>query len=468
MKQQAQKLWHDARNILNRRALRRGAMVAVLIVSFLFGYNGTSSYVQSCQAQIPPIPGFPVTGATCGCGWMPTVPCTYIGSTSIIAVALEAELYTALSASAAAIENYESMAIDTMVEAIFSRLDQMERDIIAWWETMWHYNQRPGMQAATEQLNVATLEQARETSTAQDATQANQTASVIEARQPEAAAESAPSEQTCAVGTVSGGFGRAAVFSKAIRRAMQNSSAATGLNKTGTPSEKGSIAMVASHAEEFEDTFCDPSDNDGKNTCAGSVDPAFYNADTQVTERLYNPLTIPMQEDEKVAKAIEHIIDNMVGRARANPIASSVVGTTAGTEIWMQRRSYTARKNALRALPQLMTGWRTPGSQMGEWTKGLREGAGIKLDDISENPSYKEILHALTVDRFNSGQYAVDQIGDPSKQMQEKVMLNALYLMQLRDYYELLERTALALAVQVSVLADQYPMPDPATIRPVR
>jgi hypothetical protein len=37
--------------------------------------------------------------------------------------------------------------------------------------------------------------------------------------------------------------------------------------------------------------------------------------------------------------------------------------------------------------------------------------------------------------------------------------------MQLRDYYELLERTALALSVQVSVMADKIQLPGVALDR---
>ena len=54
--------------------------------------------------------------------------------------------------------------------------------------------------------------------------------------------------------------------------------------------------------------------------------------------------------------------------------------------------------------------------------------------------------------------YAAEMMTDQSKIEMEKLDLSVFYLMQLRDYYELLERTALTLAVQVSVLTDQQSM----------
>jgi hypothetical protein len=44
---------------------------------------------------------------------------------------------------------------------------------------------------------------------------------------------------------------------------------------------------------------------------------------------------------------------------------------------------------------------------------------------------------------------------------QEKLRLATFTSILLRDYYELLERTALALAVQVAVMAEEIPYPDP-------
>ena len=92
----------------------------------------------------------------------------------------------------------------------------------------------------------------------------------------------------------------------------------------------------------------------------------------------------------------------------------------------------------------------------------------VQTSEVSQKPSYKEILHSISIDRFNSSKYAMGMIGDESEIEMEKLMLNSFYLMQLRDYYELLERTALVLAVQVSIMADNIPVPDSLAAKPLK
>ncbi len=59
-------------------------------------------------------------------------------------------------------------------------------------------------------------------------------------------------------------------------------------------------------------------------------------------------------------------------------------------------------------------------------------------------------------------------IADESEIELEKLTLSTFYLMQLRDYYELLEREALTLTVQVSLMAEKIPTPDTHAVQPIR
>lgn len=492
-----------------RGAWRRFLDIAVLTVFLLVGYNSMGAQQQSCQAQqtgnlvvIPGIPMNPVLPTACGCGGVNTVPCSIIGSTAIVTGTIEAAYYAALTASSVAVENYIGMAVDTLVQAVFSRLEQMEKDIGEWFKTFWYYNQLPAMQEMTEQSNTSQMEQVRDIAAITDAEQTNQTM-LAHSRQAAAstiAASEAASDEVCAVGSSSAGLGNANAFSRAMRRAWQNGYTARALQKRGERGATGSAAALADDAKEFEDLFCDPRDNNGRNAC-GTTDPAFYNADVQVTSRLLNKLTIPVDQDERTNVALNSMLDNMTGRPRLNLISGNEILSAAGREEWVRRRSYLARKNAARALPTLIASWRIPGGSNcgnggGEasettpvagttgnaapaagstgtgstapsnptscsFATALREGAGIDLAQLSQNPSYREIVHAVTIDRFNSGTYALDKVGTPERQEMEKIVLSAFYLMQLRDYYELMERTALDLAVQVSVLADHAPITPP-------
>lgn len=648
-----------------RRLIKRGLSALVIIMFFLVGYNSMTASTQSCSAQYsitPPIPGSPLPptiSSPCGCGGVNTVPCTIPGSTAILTAAVEAAYYSALTASAATVENYISMAVDTLVQTVFSRLEQAEQDLADWFDTYWYYNYKPSLQAMTEQANVAGMDQAQQIAAITDAEQQNRAALEVQAEDARSAIGQSDTagEEACAVATSAGSLGNANAFSRAMRRAWQNDSNGIALNRRGSPAARGPTVMAAVHAQEFETLFCNPNDNGGQNVC-GAADPQFYNADTQVTGRIFNTLTIPVDKDERHLVAVQHMFDNMLGRSMASPIPEGAITGAQGQQSWIDRRPMAARKNAARSVLNLIAGWRVPGGvyadgqnctgaesgstaaassgstaptppttptvrgtavlamgtngdgssssrnvardtesmirrlqQLGyrvvvvlpvstrvpgnghdfpaysaavrqaasaagvtdvvtpsgfnagsdgyhispsaarsiinnypgaitvgdsnaaiignagglgrdrnfgvsgentaailnravppaggsapaaslapidgscSFVAALRQGAGVPLQDLSDNPSYREILHAMSIDRFNSGAYAIDKIGTAERQQMEKVVLNAIYLMQLRDYYELLERTALTLAVQVSVMADQSAMPTPSENR---
>lgn len=474
-----------------RRMLRRFVAFGVVAAFFLIGYNSITASTQSCSAQYsitPPIvasPLPPTVPVGCGCGGFNSVPCTIPGSTAVLTAAVEAAYYTALTTSSVAVENYIGMAVDSLVQTVFSRLEQTEQDLNAWLDTYWYYNYKPSLQAKVEQANVAGMDQAQQIASQTDAQLQNRVALDVQEQDARSAVgmSDVAGDETCAVATTAGVLGNANAYGRAMRRAWQNDSNARGLNRRGTVAARGNSAVIALHDQEFQNLFCDPRDNGGHNAC-GASDEAYYNADIQVTGRLFNVLTIPVDRDDRNVAMLDHMFNNMLGRPLAEPIDAESITAANGKQAWIERRSYLARKNASRAILSLIAGWRIPGGADNDgqnctggttqttgsdgattsapcsFVAAMRQGAGVPLQDLTDNPSYREILHAMTVDRFNSGDYAIDKIGSAERQEMEKVVLNAMYLMQLRDYYELLERTALALAVQVAVMTDQYPLPD--------
>ena len=124
----------------------------------------------------------------------------------------------------------------------------------------------------------------------------------------------------------------------------------------------------------------------------------------------------------------------------------------------MNLRSYLARQNVARAPIELIASRRLP-TLSAEKTantvslvKTLREQLGIPLSDIEgDDTSYKEIMSAMSREKFQSGTYNLDTLDSIENIERESLVLSVFYLMQLRDYYELMERTILALAVQTSI-----------------
>lgn len=469
-----------------RRMFRRSLAALAVILFFLIGYNATTANTQACRAQYSPTPTIPGSALPPAVPFVCTTPCTYPFvplpcslpmSTAVTSAAVEMAYYSALTTSSEAVENYISMAVDTLVQTVFSRLEQAEQDIADWFDTYWYYNYKPSLQAKVEQANTAGMDQAQQIASLTDADLQNR--NTLDKEEDEALSKVGQSdtagEEACAVATSASTFGNANTYGRAMRRALQTKAIGDTLNRTGTPGARGVAAVIAQHEQEYQNFFCDPLDNAGQNVC-GESDPKYYNADIQVTGRLFNTLTVPVDKDDRDRVALEHQFDNMMGHPRTAPMSEDMVGSASGKQTWVERRSYAARKNAARSVLNLVAGWRMPGgadengqkcvdgkTPTGEpcaFVAALREAAGVPLSDLTDNPSYREIMRAMSVDRFSSGDYAIDKIGSAERQEMEKVVLNAMYLMQLRDYYELLERTALTLAVQVSVLAEHAPLPE--------
>jgi hypothetical protein len=173
------------------------------------------------------------------------------------------------------------------------------------------------------------------------------------------------------------------------------------------------------------------------------------------------PAPVATAKPEMPAGAPATIIDNMMGVPSMDPIPLRILNSAPGRERFIDRRSYLARYAALRSVPQFIASHRLPGSQLGEWVSAVRLAAGAPASDVSANPSYTESMRALAVDRVNSGEYAMKLSGDGVLE-REKLINDVVYLMQLRDYYELLERTALTLSVQTTMLSEEALLPSTA------
>lgn len=436
-------------------------MFAALLFGCLAGYNGVTSYTNYCRAQamVVPITTTIVYGVcTYVCTPGSPGPCEAPGTAQIINQTLTNATNLALQASAQTLEIWLAQSIDLMVQALLTRLNRTEINLIEWWGTMWDYNLRPSLQAMTIQLNTATTDQAKTYQTSMDAEHETQNNLVI--MKQEVKVHQVTRDSVCPPAGLSPG--RAANFSRKVPENMETKANAASANKTGSTAESGTGQHLNYRITTYEDFFCDPAANSGNNICSGTADPEFYDADVRVSDFIYNQMTIPVEDPtdgEKYQKAIEELTENMLNTTVVAPTPEGALDTPEAKEQMIARRSYYARHNATRAITQSIIGQRMPGSQLGQWIAEIREEAGIPLDEVGENPSYREVMHAISIDRFNSGKFASEIIKNKAGIEMEKLSAKAFYLMQLRDYYELLERMSLVLAVQVSTMADGIGLP---------
>ncbi|MCK5658783.1 MAG: hypothetical protein KAH96_02775 [Alphaproteobacteria bacterium] len=488
MKKIAQKITASFVSI-NKRGWKFIALVFLMMS--LVGFSLTVSS-QIWQPPFPAQPATPNIAGTynCGCNsWTVCVPCgsnicchchkeavddncIRINTSNKIAVWLANALQTCLDAAQAALIGFIDSMNTVMTDGV---LTQLEFDFINWWETMWYYNLKPSLQNMTDQLNVSYAGQSLALHDAFDATATAENILSMQKHGLKDHINLRPSDNTCIAATEAGGLSRATMFAHSMRKAWQDESLNAGLNTQGMNVLSAGQTEGRRRAE-FQATFCDPNSNGGNTGPCTAANPVYYSADVQLTKFIYNKLTINMDPIDdpfgEMARTIETINNNLVGVPSADVILPDALGSVGGQALFLNRRSYLARYGAIRSVPQLITGWRVPGGGRepltGLWVKELRTAGGASATVLSDNPSYKEIMHAMTVDRFNSGRYAAGLITNESAIELEKLTLDVLYLMQLRDYYELLERTALTLAVQTSIMSDQRSVPDAVVAIPVQ
>lgn len=398
-------------------------------------------------------------------------PCAPASTTSTALAGVYATFVSNLTQAECDIKQNAATAVDDMMEALLTELHDTELDLIDWWESWWWYDMRPSMQDMTGQLDTAHVDQARTMGSFFDAEEQNKTQLVLQNKELQAHRDYRPSEQICVAGTQSGGFGGAYAVMRHMRDAREREMNSVAMRRTGSQGEYGNARLIRQKWTDYVDNFCDITSNSG--AVAGvsgcTANGLLPNADIMVASTLLNASTIDIRTTTATTTArrvaLRRMVDNLVEPNITDIFQPAALETATGKQAILDRRSLMARRAVARSVPEYIASSRLPGSRVGTWVRELRENAGIASGIISDNPSYKEVMHAISVEKFTNGRYALSMIDDTAQLKQEKIVLSSLYLMQLRDYYELLERMALSLAVQVSIMADQVP---PMTAQPSR
>jgi len=463
------------------------AMIVVVVLGFASGYNSITSYNNACQAQVT-AGTVTVAGGMCPCCKTCFQLCAISGTASTTRNAIYNAFNTQLVFIAGFLEEWLAQHVDGMVQNLLEKVNDIEKNMIQWWQTMWYYNLNPSLRAMTVQMNTANTDLNKTYQAAIDAEQ--ETLHLSAVVRSENRTSRVVRDNVCPPAGLTGGAGRGKTIARGMRKGWQRKAINTGANTMGEEGARGVGEYLSFRSDAYEAAFCDPDANGGGNVCGATPSPAeFYNADTQITKFVYNKLTIPVDDttpttvtrkglnagDPPIAmnrgdvydRAIKENLENLVGVPMVDPLKPQVAEGPQGREIILNRRDYLAKYNALRSVPQLAFGDRMPGSQLGTWIQELRQEAGIPISEISENPSYREVINAIAVDRFNTGKFANSLQMERAGVEMEKLSMGTFYLMMLHDYHKLLERQALTLAVQISVMADDVKMPRIDNLKPV-
>ena len=447
--------------------------ILVVLVSVGVSSRPTISYAAYSVSENPS-DAENATNTTClfPCPYT-CILCIFTGTTIIVTAALEAAFDSLMDDAEENmwVENGSypnrgiGRAIDDMVQETYEALNRTEQDIAGWFRAWFHYDYRPSLQSWTDQYSTALMQRAYHYGTFLDAERQQEQRrdhQAFEVRTRRDIADA--SERTCAVGTLSEGLMRARQVGRHMRRARERQTIALATNQSGSASATNGAAYDVVKWQEFRTLLCEQNANNAEAACATSG--SLPDADVRIVNTLFNPKTIDLSTDANLEVALRHLNDNIAGKESYNPIENFDMIDGNGSEEFLSRRIAIAKRSVARNIPEFIASQRMPGSDMATFVQVIRDAAQVEGKDISANPSYQEVIRTVTEEKFLSGKYGLNLMETEGAVQREKLVLSSMYLVRLRDYYELLERMALVLAVQTATQLDRQPMPYIGSDRP--
>ena len=336
-----------------------------------------------------------------------------------------------------------------------------------WWGTFWYYNLLPTMQMMTDQLSVSPAEQSLSIGYFMDAANLSSLRLKIKERELETHRELRPSGNTCVAGTIVGGMTRVASFRRAYNASAPTEKLPRTSNAVGLPSERGIAADINDRWNEYVTRYCRKDYNNG--TPAGPaeclVDAPFADQNLNVTGLIFLKDTLDLTNlvtGPDLKRNIDDLITNIAEPFAKRIVPLSTLSSLQGQIVILEGEAYKAKRQVIYDSLYHIVARRIPGSvdrtlpidplAPNGYVSLLREAAGVTPPPatvISPNPSHNEIMQALMVERFRSGQYALGQIDEPENNRREMVIQQALQVMQMNDQLDLMDRYSLLLAAQV-------------------
>ncbi|MBW7910317.1 MAG: hypothetical protein H3C49_03440 [Alphaproteobacteria bacterium] len=328
--------------------------------------------------------------------------------------------------------------------AVAAKILEVGKNLNDWFDTFWLYNLRPAMQAMTVQLNTADADQSNIIGQYSDSMDANRTNMALMGTEIEEHRAMRPSETVCVGATTAGGMARAAN----IRRAYATSAPRERLNRSGarqgTAAANGPGADQGERWQDYVANYCDPTVNGGAAGCTAAG--PMVGRDLDVTGEIFEKDTIDVR-DANTRKVVDDLLTNIVEPVTMAPVPVEMLSGAEGQQKFLEGEAYKTRRQVLFDAVYYIVARRVPGSDMAEFIEPIRVSAG--LTNSSDNPSHNEVMDALMVDRYRSGQNTTNQVDEPENNARELVMQQALQAMQMSDQIDLLDRYALVIAARV-------------------
>lgn len=323
----------------------------------------------------------------------------------------------------------------------------------------------PKLQAAlknmTAQLHASFIDQTRQIGSMMDAESITKAARVLQTKEVEAKKRYTPSELACTSGSYGGAMSRSLRTATSLTQGFKFDMAARSGGAAGQASASGPLADMSKNWQEYCKEFHDPASNAGISACPSPTTPGtLVNGDIDIEGFLLKD-TIDMAQPSQY-KASLAMMRNLVEPRVIPTIDKRLIDSPAGRE-WVLKREHleSARNIAVDVVASIISRRAAiPGTGVGMTIKEIRVNAGIPSAKIATNPSYNEIMLAMTKERFFDPEYYVRMNGNNSAIKQEQAALEAYATVQLQDIYKLQEQINALLAARASLRFSADPLPE--------
>jgi len=390
--------------------------------------------------------------------YMCVFPGSFAAGTTALGTATITGITTSGSLIQAAIQR-EALVTDTNFKLIIAN-DNI-KPVSDFFSQLWLEMLNAYFRKMTSNFSVLEANQERMLGSIMDATEQNRAIRETQKEQAEASRSLRPSESLQMVATVVGGLQR----SKNIQQGYNLASAGILLNRTsvnetaenvtGTGEEEnfsgGSHVELKKRWDKYVAKYCDKNENAGSSGCED--DGILMGKDINLTDTIFSRETIEIA-DQGIADAVNDLVINIAEPIVTKPMPKGLYNSTEGKQAILDMEAYKSRRQVILDAVNQVVSRRLPGSQMGPYMQNLRKDVGMNEESLSSlapyNPSYNEIMHYMTSERFRTGAFSVDQIDEPENNQRERVVQSAFFLMQLNDMSDLLDKQSMLLTAQVS------------------
>lgn len=397
------------------------------------------------------LPVRPATAQVCS-GW--GQPCGSPGISTILDQVVEKVTEQVKNQVMDQINQAIDGAVNQLLGDVLTGENDMEEDMKREKERLWEEVTKPAMQDFVRQLHTFDIENVRMRGAFRDSDQLQDTLEKQRQKQLHSHRRNRPSGDACVVGSAGGSLMHTWELSRAYNNAADRQFLDRSYNRQGTPWASGQDGEIVARWNNYVNTFCDPDQNQGHVPPGCAAGPE-ENLDINVEDLFFNHNTIDIRQTN-LELARYTMVQNLIQPFIDNPVAPANMNSPETLKTWMLRRSKTARYQAAFTVMNDLAARRIPSEGANNSLQQVRSTElGMPNFKFSDYPSYNEVMRALTKERFWAEEYFARLEEEPENVARAKANLSALYLMQLRDYYEVLERVALLLAVQVAIDLDK-------------